>query len=185
MIQNDEKKGNGMTLQTNRLLLSPVSPEDAKALLPIQNSEFVLKYNGMEPWDLEKMRAWIGKEKEHNLVIKSRENGQVIGLIGIVEDSLRYDVGSKELNFYLAEEFSRRGYMTEALNAVIRRLFEEAGLSVVTARAFTPNAASRRLLEKLGFHLDGVLRRCVKGYGGAVFDDAVYSLLKEEFLEKN
>ena len=36
-------------------------------------------------------------------------------------------------------------------------------------------------LEKLGFQREGVLRRAVKGYGGVVFDDVLFSLLREEW----
>ena len=38
------------------------------------------------------------------------------------------------------------------------------------------------LLESLGFQRDGIVRRCVRGWKDTVFDDCLYSLLREEFL---
>ena len=40
------------------------------------------------------------------------------------------------------------------------------------------------LIEGLGFEREGVLRKCVKGYQDVIYDDIVYSLLKEDNLIK-
>lgn len=179
-----ETQGEGIHLETERLLVRGVRKEDAAALLAIQNTEYVLRYNGMEKWDLSKMRGYIEKHADALLTVCFKD-GTVIGQIGITEDSLRYDVGSKELNFYLSESAAGKGYMSEALNAVLEDLFLRLGVSLVTARAFVPNTASRRLLQKLGFRQEGELRRCVRGYGGTIFDDALYSITKEEFCKSH
>ena len=170
-----------MEFKTARLFIRPPQASDAAALLAIQNTDFVLRYNGMERWDADKMRAYIEKETGRLFGLFLQETGELIGEIGLVEDSLRYDVGSVEIHYYIGEAFARRGYMTEALAAMLRYLFAEGGYALVTARSFVPNQASRRLLEGLGFRCEGVLRQCVKGYGGVIFDDALYSVTREEF----
>ena len=164
-------------LSTERLLLTPPTAEDAPALTRIQNTDFVLRYNAMERWDEERMRGWIERNALQQIVLRRREDPSPIGLVGLAEDSLRYGVDSVELNCYLSEDYARQGYMREALSCVLRHLFE-AGAERVAARAFAPNIASRRLLESLGFRQEGMLRRAVRGYGGLVFDDTLYSLDK-------
>lgn len=164
-------------LSTERLLLTPPTAEDAPALTRIQNTDFVLRYNAMERWDEERMRGWIERNALQQIVLRRREDPSPIGLVGLAEDSLRYGVDSVELNCYLSEDYARQGYMREALSCVLRHLFE-AGAERIAARAFAPNIASRRLLESLGFRQEGMLRRAVRGYGGLVFDDTLYSLDK-------
>ena len=164
-------------LSTERLLLTPPTAEDAPALTRIQNTDFVLRYNAMERWDEERMRGWIERNALQQIVLRRREDPSPIGLVGLAKDSLRYGVESVELNCYLSENYARQGYMREALSCVLRHLFE-AGAERVAARAFAPNIASRRLLESLGFRQEGLLRRAVRGYGGLVFDDTLYSIDK-------
>ena len=163
------------TLSTERLLLTPPTAGDAPALTRIQNTDFVLRYNAMELWDEERMRGWIERNAPQQIVLRRREDLSPIGLVGLAEDSLRYGVDSVELNCYLAEDYARQGYMREALACILDRLFD-AGAERVAARAFAPNVASRRLLESLGFRQEGLLRRAVRGYGGVVFDDTLYSV---------
>lgn len=60
--------------------------------------------------------------------------------------------GVVEIGYGLAEPFRRRGYATEAVGAMCRWLHVEAGAETITAtRVGAGNAASRRVLEKLGF----------------------------------
>ena len=121
------------------------------------------------------MRGWIERNAPQQIVLRRREDATPIGLVGLAEDSLRYGVDSVELNCYLSEDYARQGYMREALACILDRLFD-AGAERVAARAFAPNVASRRLLESLGFRQEGLLRRAVRGYGGVVFDDTLYSV---------
>ena len=76
--------------------------------------------------------------------------------------------------------YTGHGYMKEALARILQALFD-AGAERVAARAFAPNTASRRLLESLGFRQEGLLRRAVRGFGGVVFDDTLYSVARDEF----
>jgi RimJ/RimL family protein N-acetyltransferase len=71
--------------------------------------------------------------------------------------------------------------MKEALEVLIAYLFDKMQLDCVSARAFIANEASHHLLLSLGFHQDGVIPRCVKAYRDVIYDDGIYSLLKEEW----
>lgn len=169
-----------MKLETARLILRAPAPADADAFLEFRNSEFVLRYNAMTPASREKTLAQFS-EPHNTLLMELKETGKVIGAVFWEEDSLRWGVASRELSYFLSEAYARRGYMKEALHALIAHLFETEHLTCIAARSFAPNTASRALLESLGFHRDGLIRQCVKGYGDVIFDDALYSLLREEF----
>ena len=81
--------------------------------------------------------------------------------------------------YMMAENYSRQGYMKEAMQAVIDYLFVEEKLECVSARVFAPNTASRALLKSLGFSENGTIPRCVKGYTGEIFDDVIHTLFSE------
>lgn len=115
------------------------------------------------------------------LAVELKETGKIIGMIYTQEDSLRYGINSKEISYFLRQEQAQKGYMKEALSAWISHLFETENLTCITARSFAPNIASQRLLESLGFQKEGLLRCCVKGFDGIVFDDCLYSLFREDF----
>jgi ribosomal-protein-alanine N-acetyltransferase len=70
--------------------------------------------------------------------------------------------------------------MSEALEAALRYGFETMRLNKVEACADTRNVASIRLLQKLGFHQDGVLRENTY-FHGRFTDDTVFSLLADEW----
>jgi len=56
-----------------------------------------------------------------------------------------------EMGYYVADDYQRNGYATEAGNAMIRWAFENAGLDMLSAFVKPENKASRRVVEKLGF----------------------------------
>ena len=170
-----------MTIETKRLILRAPRETDAEDYLRLRNSEFVLRYNAMVPATEEKVLRYFSERQENTLLLVHKESGCVMGEICVDEDSLRYGVASKELSYWLGEEYSRQGYMKEALRAVIRDLFEKEELECVAARCFAPNTASLALLKSLGFQRDGYIPRCVKGYGDEIFDDTLHSLFRKDF----
>lgn len=173
-----------MELSTQRLHLRLPRPEDLDGYMAFCHSEFVLRYNAMTVSTRDGVEAALlrGAMEENTLMMIEKSTERVIGAIFLSDDSLRYGIASRELSYFLREDAARQGYMTEALTAVIRQLFaEDPELECVSARSFAPNVASRRLLEKLGFRQEGLIRRCVRGYGDIVYDDTLYSLQRQEF----
>ena len=172
-----------MKLETKRLLLRTPEVRDAQSFAAIHNSEFVLRFNAMDPTTVERVTEKFADPEcgTHTVLLEERQTGTLIGAIFLEEDDLRYEVASRCLSYFLRQEDTRRGYMKEALHAVIAWLFETENLECVSARAFAPNAASRALLRSLGFTENGIIPRCVKGYGGVVFDDVIHTLLPEDF----
>lgn len=165
-------------LETERLILRNGKQEDIHHFLGIRNSAFVLKYNAMEICDEEQ----LFKEISDNFVLERKNDHKIIGFIGIEKDMLRYGVTSACISYYLEEKEAKHGYMNEALKSMLSYLFEQ-GIEIVGARVFVGNDASVSLLKKLGFTHEGTLRHAVQGYGGIIYDDQLFSLLKEEWIK--
>lgn len=172
-----------MKLETERLILRAPVVQDAAVYTAIHNSEFVLRFNAMAPVAVERMEVKFTDEAylKNTVFLEEKESGRLIGAIFLEEDDLRYGVASKSLSYFIAEDYCRKGYMKEAVHAVIAYLFEAESLECVAARVFAPNVASRALLHSLGFQENGIIPRCVKGYGDVIFDDVIHTLFREDF----
>ena len=168
-----------MHIETLRLILRQPELKDVDDYLDFINSEFVLKYNAMSVTTREKLMDRFSAPDQGIFVLQRKDTGKVIGEIHIQEDSLRYGVASKELSYHLAEQHARKGYMKEAMNAIIEHLFKTENIECLSARCFSENRASLALLKSLGFEQNGCVPRCVKGYGGIVYDDVLHTLLRK------
>lgn len=87
---------------------------------------------------------------------------------------------SAEIGYIVAPEWWGRGVAGEAVGAVLGHCFGVAQLHRVQAVIDPENVASRRLVERFGFRLEGVLRETLF-LGGAWRDDCVYGLLAGEW----
>jgi ribosomal-protein-alanine N-acetyltransferase len=105
-------------------------------------------------------------------------DGVLVGGIGYVPgvDVMRC---SAEVGYWLGEPFWGRGIATAAIRQLIHIIDGRQQFTRVFAAVFATNSASKRVLEKAGFTLEGVLRRCaIKN--GEVRDKCLYSLLRPE-----
>ena len=94
----------------------------------------------------------------HTAVIE-RTSGRYIGGVSLCPDHNRpYMI---DIGFALAPHAHGKGYATEALGALVDVAFSQRGAQRVFGKAFAGNNASRRVMEKLGFVLEGTLRRYV------------------------
>jgi ribosomal-protein-serine acetyltransferase len=105
--------------------------------------------------------------------------GDPVGSIGMrVVDA---DDRIVEVGYWAAARARGRGLTTRALRLIAEWVLDEVGAERVQLRADVLNAASRRVAEKAGFALEGVLRS--SGFNarqGRRIDYAVYSLLPGE-----
>lgn len=66
--------------------------------------------------------------------------------------------GTAEVGYGIAPDHWERGYATDALGTVCRYAFQDRGLHKVYGRVFATNPGSQRVMEKVGFRDEGVLR---------------------------
>ena len=106
-------------------------------------------------------------------------DGRAVGSISLCLGSDVYRM-TAELGYWLAEEYWGRGIMTEAVKRVCGEGAQRwEDMVRIYAEPFAHNTASRRVLEKAGFTLEGVLRRSVFKRN-EVHDSCMYALLWEE-----
>ncbi|PJF10423.1 GNAT family N-acetyltransferase [Pseudorhodobacter sp. MZDSW-24AT] len=84
-----------------------------------------------------------------------RQDQQLLGAITL-DNIRRGPAQCGTIGYWVGETFSRRGYMREAIQAVVHHAFAALDLSRVEAACLPENVASRGVLEKTGFKYEGV-----------------------------
>ena len=102
---------------------------------------------------------------------------RAVGSIGAFRQS-NIHFRTAELGYYLAREYWGRGIVTEAVRQLCERVFAQTDILRIYAEPFSDNVGSRRVLEKAGFQLEGILcRNACKN--GRVLDMALYALTRQ------
>ena len=109
-------------------------------------------------------------------------DGSAIGVIA-ANDTDRAN-GTFSIAYYVAPDYRRRGYCTEAVLLLLRFYFLERRYQKANVGVYDFNVESQRLVDKLGFQLEGRQRR-MHYTNGAFCDLLHYGLTIEEFREKH
>ena len=112
--------------------------------------------------------------------IAKKDNNQLIGSIGLSSINLTHN--RIELSYDLAKEYWGRGIMTKAVKAVLRYGFEEMRINRIEAFSVKENVASRAVLKKCGFVLEGELREH-RRHHGIYKDIGVFSIVNRDYRE--
>lgn len=155
------------TIETARLVLRPVVIEDAAAVAAIGNDLAVARtlFFLPHPFTEADARAWIeGTAPSTSLrfAARRRADGRLVGIAGVHPDA----AGGAEIGYWLGRADWGRGYATEMARAVAGFAAEERGFDPLWAVVMPDNAASIRVLEKLGFVPDGSGERPHRLRGG-------------------
>jgi RimJ/RimL family protein N-acetyltransferase len=113
-----------------------------------------------------------------NLAAVLRDTGELVGDMTLFLRSVQYRQG--EVGYILHPAHGGRGYATEATRALLWLGFEELGLHRICGRLDARNAASARVLERVGMRREAHLveNEFVKGEWT---DEFVYALLDREW----
>lgn len=179
-------------LTTGRLVLRPprLSDHGAWAELRRDNRAFltpwepawthdhlgVLAFRRRVAW----ARAEIAAGRAYPFLIFKAEGAEMIG--GATLENVRRGAAmSAALGYWLGEGHVGQGYMTEALQALIAYASADLDLSRLEAACLPENTASRRLLERSGFELEGELRRYLQ-IAGVWRDHVLYERRRSDRL---
>jgi RimJ/RimL family protein N-acetyltransferase len=111
------------------------------------------------------------------LALADRADDAVVGLCGIVPNPVLED---GELWYLLRPERWGRGLVTEGVARLVEHAFRDLGLHRIWASCLPENPASARVLEKLGFRREGLLRRNLRIHG-MWRDSWLYAVLADEW----
>ncbi len=165
-------------LETERLNLRPLNEDDIDAIYAMRSDADVMRFI-REPQNRQESANWVE-------LVSSRWATEQIGFCAMLEKSSNEfvgwcglwqlkETGEIEVGYAVAKEFWGKGYATEAAIAFLNYAFERLQLERIAAVAQPGNAASRRVMEKLGMRYD---------YTGEFYGSNLvhYSITREEFL---
>ena len=151
---------NGKVIFTERLILRPFIQTDLDDFYEYASVEGVgemagWKHHENKEKSQEILNTFIAQDKVFAIVEKV--SGKVIGSLGVEEYGLEgaltefSNYYGRELGFVLSKQHWGKGYMPEAVNAVVNYLFNELDLDFLTCGYYNFNAQSKRVQEKCGF----------------------------------
>lgn len=184
---NRRKKGAAPSLpllHTERLVLRAFDPNDAVDVYAFGHSETVGRMAGFTPHKtLEDSRRMVEQFIASGAVwaVVEKRTGHVVGFVSLHKDDSRYTANARKLAYTLAEEVWGQGYATETCRELIRYAFEELDCQVLAVTHFPFNQKSKRVIKKLGFTYEGILRHAHDLPDGSVSELVCYSLLRSEY----
>ena len=162
-------------IETERLILRPLKPEDAEQVFVWCSDPEVNRFMPYPLYtDVEKVREWISsiKESSNEFGFEMKETGMLIGSGSI--SPLKVE-GAYELGYNLRSDCWGRGYATEASKAMIAWAHDELGVHDFTATHANANTASGNVIRKSGFIFDH-FTTYEKPDGSEVFDASAYKM---------
>ncbi|HUG24376.1 GNAT family N-acetyltransferase [Piscinibacter sp.] len=175
-----------LPIESERLRLRLVETDDLPALLRIHAVDEVTRFLPYTTWTgIADAQAWYARAVARHedgsalqFVIVEKATGEVVGtslLFRFDTDSARAEVG-----YALGRPHWGRGFMHEALGALIGFAFGTLALRRLEAEVDPRNLASDRVLIRLGFTREGLLRQRWVAKGEAK-DTHIYGLLRGEW----
>ncbi len=151
-------------LETGRLVLQPFTEEDADAVLRLLNEPSFLRYIGDRGvHDLEAARRYIADgpvagyaRHGHGLLrVVRKADGETLGMCGVLR---RDTLPDPDIGFSFFPAHWSQGYAFESAAAVMSHARESLGSGRILAITSQDNESSMRLLGRLGFRFDGLVR---------------------------
>lgn len=173
-------------LQTERLLLNMIKPDDQQAVYAIFSDEQVTRYNDIQTFTSLEDAEWFLHFIERRFLehvgicwaLRLRDQpDKLIGMAGFNAWNRQNHCG--EIGYDLAQTYWGWGLMKEALSVMIDFGFQQMMLNRIEAEVMVDNHQSSRLLEKMGFKREGILRQRGR-WKGTFHDLSLYSLLRNE-----
>lgn len=173
-------------LETQRLILRELSKEDISDIFEFFSDEQVTHYldfyslSDIKMVDnfVKRMNQGFKKKEIIRWGIIIKETGKVIGTC-FISDFERNAIAT--IGYDLSRDYWRKGIMNEVLITVLNFAFEEMNLNRIQAIVHPDNIASKSLLQKRGFTLEGLLRDYEYHYDKESFNDVyMFSLLRRE-----
>ena len=173
------------TIHGERVVLRWLEDDDVDDLLGIFGDPEVMRYWSSPPLAdrtaaaalLAEIREFFARHTLYQWGVALPDEGTVIGTCTLT--SFHAESARAEIGFALGREHWGRGYMSDAVAALLDYAFGPLGLRRLEADVDPRNGPSLRLLERVGFRREGLLReRWVTD--GEVQDSIFFGLLRRE-----
>ncbi|HEX8174219.1 MAG TPA: GNAT family N-acetyltransferase [Pyrinomonadaceae bacterium] len=151
-------------LETDRLILRHLSPEDAEFILQLVNEPSWIRFIGNKGVrTIEDARNYIlnGPMEMYSrlgfglYLVELKEEGEPVGICGLIKRDFLEDV---DIGFAFLQKFWGKGYAYESASAVMAYGKRAFGLNRLLAITSPDNYDSVKLLEKLGFNFESMIK---------------------------
>jgi ribosomal-protein-alanine N-acetyltransferase len=171
-------------LETAHLRIRPFAVDDWQAVHAYTGDAAVMQFVDGRPMTEAQTRQFIvenmGDEAKH-FAIELREGNHLVGHLAF---HLWFGPRTYEFGWVLHPRYHGQGYATEASAAMLRYGFESLRLHRVIATCQPENAASWRVMEKLGMQREAHFRKAHLLDGETWWDEYFYAVLEEEWFAK-
>lgn len=178
-----------MIIETNRLLLRPISQTDKEMVFKYRSDKETNKYQGWIPETVHDVETFIGKiakqinepETWFQFIIIEKNSEKIIGDLGIHffgEENSQAEIGCT-----LNKIFQSKGYATESVEHVIDYLFNDLKKHRIITSIDPENTNSIKLVERLGFRKEAHFIESLF-INGKWVDDIVYAITKKDWDKK-
>lgn len=174
------ERPDSIVIHTHRLTLRPRVAEDADALHSSFSDPAVMKYWSRPPTkSLEETRAYVAEKLANNAEHSCSWAVEGDGMFAGTVDLFNWRNRIMEVGYLIDKAHQGKGFAYEAVHAALEFGFKELNLHRIEAQLHPDNSASARLLEKLGFRREGLMRQ---NYfiDGQYNDTLVYGLLASD-----
>jgi RimJ/RimL family protein N-acetyltransferase len=153
-----------MVIETERLRLRQLAPGDAAFILRLLNEpSFIENIGDKAVRTIEDATSYIltGPVASYErfgfglYVVEAKETGVAVGMCGL---SKRDALEEVDIGYAFLPEFWSKGYGLESASAVMAYAREGLGLKRIVAITSLDNQSSIRLLEKIGFRFERLIR---------------------------
>lgn len=178
-----------MSLTGDKIFIRFFEDTDAEALLDLhlRNSEFFQKYSPTfddDFYTIDSTRKYISdsvkqreEDKSYSFGICLKDNGKLVGDISIFH-IFRGSLQKCLIGYSLDKQYNGNGYTTEAVSLIVEFAFNELHLHRVEAGVMLSNIGSMRVLEKSGFHREGIEQKGVK-INGQWQDHQIFAMISD------
>ncbi|WP_191566602.1 GNAT family N-acetyltransferase [Metabacillus idriensis] len=175
-------------IETERLRLRNIEQKDAQSIFQYFSQQEVTKFYGMDSFktieDAENLIHSFQLGFQSNKMIRwgiaLKDTDELIGTCGFHSISKKYK--RAEVGYEVSNQQWGKGFVQEALKAIFTFGFQDMGFIRIGAVVMIENKPSRKVLEKLGFNEEGILRNYII-QNEIPYDVIMHSLLKEEWIK--
>jgi [ribosomal protein S5]-alanine N-acetyltransferase len=170
-------------LESDRLLLRQITPEDVHEVFALRSNAEIMKYiprplvttNEEALEHITMIQDKLEKNEGINWAITIKGNIKLIGIIGHYR--MRWEHFRSEIGYMLLPEYHGKGIITEAIKLMIDYGFDQMSMHSLEGIIDPANTASARVLEKNGFVKEAHFKEN-EFFDGKFLDSVIYSLIK-------
>jgi len=118
------------------------------------------------------------EQKEFFCFVIENADTQLQGLFFM--KNVDWRVPKCELAYFIDERLAGQGVMTTAMQALIRHAFDEMGFNRLYLVTMEGNTPSRKLAERCGFKMEGIMKADFRLASGALVNDVLYAIVRPE-----